>query len=163
MGVEGLFLPIREKRLFEAIMCLTLFNYPVRGLCSSALLNFISVAVLPHPLFSESPTPQRINSIATGHCSISTSWTKGTSGLRGGPTWGWGSRTTLPSLLPNIEFQAILETALASQVGEHISTRGGWATPVPRHRSSCLWDPFRLHRGGSSVSFYDKLEQIKRG
>lgn len=77
-------------------------------------LNFISAAVLPHPLFSESPTPQRINSIATGHCSISTSWTKGTSRAERRAHVRLGVPVQpYPSLLPNIEFQAILETALA--------------------------------------------------
>ena len=113
MWGEGLFLPIREKRLLKPLCVWHQFNYPVHGLCSQHFLNFISAAVLPHPPFSESPTPQRTNSIMTSHCSISTSWKKGASQAErrahvrlGGPVQPY------PSLFPITEFQAILETTL---------------------------------------------------
>ena len=86
---------------------------PSMACAAQHFLNFISAAALPHPPFSESPTPQRTNSTVTSHCSISTSWEKGASQAErrahvrlGGPVQPYSS------LLPITEFQAILETTL---------------------------------------------------
>lgn len=108
-------------------------------------LSFISAAALPPSTLLWKSTPQRTNSIATGHCSISTSWAKGASWAEkrahrrlGGPVQPY------PSLLPVTQsFKRSSKQPWCSQVSENIYMRGGWATPVPRGQKLLPLGPFQ--------------------
>ena len=109
MWGEGLFLPNRKKRLLKPLCVWHQFNYPPWPVHLSTSSASLALQHCPHPPFSESPTPQRTHSIATDHCNISTSWTKGASWAM----WGWGPSTTLTQPASrHSEFQEILETTL---------------------------------------------------